>query len=598
MTTAPAMNRPGPRQNANRVLPAVDAPVSQDTAGQPVEGVMLNLTRGLIWVYLILWIVEGSLRKWYLVPFSDVLLVVRDPVVLLIYVCAVSCRTLTFNLFTGAVVLLGILSMIASVLVNPTGLVVAAFGFRANFLHLPLIFVMARALRPLDLKRMAWLLLILALPMAMVMAKQYRSDIDDWWNLGAGGGRMIIVLDRKVRPSGLFSFVSGPIIFYTATAAFLMAAISLRGWLKWWIALPAAAGTILACAVAGSRSLLGAVVVTLTCFLIGCVAFPRSLKYVAKLAAIGLGLFLVVSTFAVFQEGSSSTADRFVGATQNEGGLWTTVYARLIEPVFVSVGSVFEADPLGRGLGLGTVAGAILAGGKGFFGENEWLRTVSESGPFLGLAFMFTRAGLGAWLLLQSFRAARAGNLLPLALWGSGVQILVLGQFGQPTTLGGAVLLTGFCLAALNIPYEETRFSPTDSAAPQSAAETAPADATIQTENGLKPGVFSLRGALPRHDGKPIFGTYPKRLGKATDAGPAPEPATRIPGFAEEEYPSVQPGAFAIHSGGSTKVPGRSPNPRMPISRVAPKTDPIQGAPVKPGAFVVRPGIKRGNESV
>ena len=308
--------------------------------------------------------------------------------------------------------------------------------------------------------------------------------------------------------------------------------------------------------------------------------------------------FLIVSTFAVFQEGSSSTADRFAGATRNEGGLWSTVYARLIEPVSISVGSVFEADPLGRGLGLGTVAGAILAGGKGFFGENEWLRTVGESGPFLGLAFMFTRVGLGAWLLLQCFRAARAGNLLPLALWGSAVQILVLGQFGQPTTLGGAVLLTGFCMTALSIPYEETRFSPTDPAVPAIRHEMAPGEPPIQTENGLPPGVFSLRGAIPRQEGKPMFGTYPKRLSKVTDAGPTPEPASQNPELAQEEDPSARPGSFAIHSRGSSKVPKRVPRPKIPISGSASKKDPIQGPAVRPGAFVVRPEIKRDNESV
>ena len=39
---------------------------------------------GLLWVYLILLLVEGILRKWLLPEWSDVLLIVRDPVAFVI----------------------------------------------------------------------------------------------------------------------------------------------------------------------------------------------------------------------------------------------------------------------------------------------------------------------------------------------------------------------------------------------------------------------------------------------------------------------------------------------------------------------------------
>ena len=52
------------------------------------QRVIINLKR-LIWVYFFLLIFEGVFRKWLLPQFSDVLLVVRDPVVLLIYAVAI-----------------------------------------------------------------------------------------------------------------------------------------------------------------------------------------------------------------------------------------------------------------------------------------------------------------------------------------------------------------------------------------------------------------------------------------------------------------------------------------------------------------------------
>ena len=48
----------------------------------------------LIWLYFFLLIFEGTFRKWILPQFSDVLLVVRDPVVLAIYFLVIKARVL------------------------------------------------------------------------------------------------------------------------------------------------------------------------------------------------------------------------------------------------------------------------------------------------------------------------------------------------------------------------------------------------------------------------------------------------------------------------------------------------------------------------
>jgi len=47
-----------------------------------------------------------------------------------------------------------------------------------------------------------------------------------------------------------------------------------------------------------------------------------------------------------------------------------------------------------------------------------------------------------------SFSALRRGDLLPILIFSSGFILLLNGQLGQPTTLGFAVILNGFCLAA------------------------------------------------------------------------------------------------------------------------------------------------------
>jgi hypothetical protein len=45
-----------------------------------------------IWFYFFFLIFEGVFRKWLLPQFSDVLLIVRDPVVIVIYILAIKAR--------------------------------------------------------------------------------------------------------------------------------------------------------------------------------------------------------------------------------------------------------------------------------------------------------------------------------------------------------------------------------------------------------------------------------------------------------------------------------------------------------------------------
>src|ERR1700719_744977 len=113
-----------------------------------------------IWIYFILLIFEGTLRKWILPQFSDVLLVVRDPVVLVIYVLAIKARIFPRNGYMLALAIIAFLSWLVSLVVlepylslKPL-LLVTGFGFRSNFLHLPLIFVIGRAFDAEDVKKL------------------------------------------------------------------------------------------------------------------------------------------------------------------------------------------------------------------------------------------------------------------------------------------------------------------------------------------------------------------------------------------------------------------------------------------------------------
>ena len=114
------------------------------------ENPTIRNIRRLIWLYFWLLLIEGALRKWVLPQLTNPLLIVRDPVVLLIYVLAFRARVFPRNAWVFSLGIIGFLSVAVSFIALWTYLapsriaLVSAFGFRANFLHLPLIFLMPR----------------------------------------------------------------------------------------------------------------------------------------------------------------------------------------------------------------------------------------------------------------------------------------------------------------------------------------------------------------------------------------------------------------------------------------------------------------------
>jgi hypothetical protein len=159
----------------------------------------------------------------------------------------------------------------------------------------------------------------------------------------------------------------------------------------------------------------------------------------------------IMTRLPIFKEGAQILSDRF---TTSAEAAETTITKGMIERVFSEftegLSHIDKVPLFGYGIGIGTnVGGRILIGRPAFLlAENEWSRVLAESGPILGLAFLVWRTLLTFKLGWLSFIALRRGALLPILLFSSGFILLLKGQFGQPTTLGFAVFLSGLCLAA------------------------------------------------------------------------------------------------------------------------------------------------------
>lgn len=407
--------------------------------------------RRLLWAYFWLLLLEGALRKWFLVSLSGPLLLVRDPIVLGMYFLAFRAGIFPKDKFTLGVAALALLSfpaaLITTVYTDFSNLSVIFFGLRSNFLHLPLIFLIPKVFGSRDVKRLGRWVLVLSLPMALLMAAQFQAAPGDFLNKGAGEfGAQITSAMGKIRPAGTFSYITGPVEFFALVTAFLSFGILEKKTYSSTLLLSSAVGLALALAVSGSRSALAAAGIVLACLGIGAVLNRRALGGTLRLVVfLGVAVF-AVSFLPVFSEGIEVTSTRAEMAGAAEG----SIVLRFLRSLTDAFNDIVSIPLLGYGLGVGTNAGASLLRASGFLlAENEWPRLMLESGPVLGGAFIVLRTLLVVFLGKLSFLSAARGKILPVVLFGACAENLLSGQFGQPTTQGFVTLGAGLCLAAL-----------------------------------------------------------------------------------------------------------------------------------------------------
>jgi hypothetical protein len=424
------------------------------------ENPTIRNIRRLIWLYFWLLLIEGALRKWVLPQLSNPLLIVRDPVVLLIYVLAIRARVFPRNAWVLSLAIIGFLSLAVSFIalwpyLPPSRIaLVSGFGFRANFLHLPLIFLMPRVLRPEDVKRIGWWSLLLVVPMSLLMVAQFRAAPDALLNRTASGeGEMMTAALGKVRTAGTFSFVVGVVAYFALATGFLVWAALKRGVYKNWVLFAAGIALLIGVAVSGSRSVVGACAVVVSSLLLVLFLRPGAVNRFGQTLLVTVVLGFIVTQTPVFKEGLNVLTTRFTNVAESEEqsitvGLISRVFEGFSEGVHVFPNAPF----FGYGLGIGTNAGAKFLTGQNTFllSEGEWARMLLESGPVLGLAFLLWRCGVAVRIGLLCLQSVRRGNVLPLLLFSSGGLPLMNGQFGPPTILGFAVFTTGLALAAQN----------------------------------------------------------------------------------------------------------------------------------------------------
>jgi len=356
---------------------------------------------------------------------------------------------------------LAIASAGASIVGGQSNPLVIAYGIRINYLHLPLIWIMANVLTRKDVERLGCFLLLVAIPMTLVMIMQFQSPMNAPINRGIGGGEggQIFGAMGRIRPPGFFSFITGPQVFYPLVAAFFLHQATANRRLWWPVLIACGLAVIVALPVSISRTAMLATAIVGGVFVLSMsragIGLGSKFKTILTLGVVAVG----VSFLPIFDEARTVFLSRWVTAAGGEdrdawGGIIGRVLGGFTQPFYWASMAPF----FGYGIGVGSNVGArLLSGRMGFLlAEDEWGKIFLELGPVIGGAFIAFRVFLVLHLGFKSLNALfQHRDNLPILLFSAAAIPIALNQWAPPTLLGFAVVGGGLVLASLNEDSDE-----------------------------------------------------------------------------------------------------------------------------------------------
>jgi hypothetical protein len=462
------------------------APSSAGTAARAPaparERARRRLVRLVLAIYLMA-IFEGALRKYVFPQFGQFIFFIRDPFVLWAYLLATRWqlwprRDAMFRLACGFVVGGVLLLILQNAFAPPSDLrlLLGVYGWRAYFYYVPLAFLVGAQFRRDDLLRLARLTLLLAVPIAVLVAAQFFSPPGAAVNVGTSENQALQFRDLTVdvthiRAAGTFSSNVGQQQFVTTAFAMLLALLMMPATQRHFGALGmlAATGAILTCiALGGSRG------TTLQCVMILLFSLPiamlgrgTALRTRALLLPTALAIVAVLLYPVIFPEGFAVFVQRWQTAAVDERGFQGGVFGRALFGFVDFLRLVDTVPPLGYGLGFGGNASNLLQATvdgvrPGLLAETDYARHMVDMGPVCGLFYIGFRVALVAALLSRVVRATRrSGDPLPMMLFGYAGYVTLLSQItGNGSINVYGWLFTGLCLAACRVAAPATAWSP------------------------------------------------------------------------------------------------------------------------------------------
>ncbi len=432
------------------------------------QAVRQERTRNLIvkgiWVYFLLVLFDGALRKWFLPSLSGPLLILRDPVALWILINAWRWGYLGTNLTTVCMCVIGSFALYTAYFLGHGNIIVGTYGARIFLLHFPLIFVISSAMEKADLLKLARWTVIITIPMTMLIIAQFYSPQTAWINKSVGGeaGGGFSGAMNYFRPPGTFSFTNGNSLFYNFTGCFVIYFWFHAKEISRILLFASTVALLLAVPFSISRTLLFQLVISLLFALVP-VLLKRKRTPGLLVGLLTLSAIITALSFTPFFNTATTVfMSRFDTANSTEGGLNGVFLDRFLGGLIQAILMSSNQPIFGSGVGMGTNVGSmVLTGGRQFLvAEGEWGRVIGELGPILGLAVVIIRLKLAVSLIVKAFGKLREGSFMPWMLVSSSALSIAQAGWAQPTSLGFCIMLTGLTFASLRVDNTPRRTNP------------------------------------------------------------------------------------------------------------------------------------------
>lgn len=410
-----------------------------------------------IWLYLLLLIFEGALRKWVLPGLSEPLLIVRDPVAVAVLAFAIYHKAMNWNGYLLIIVLAGLIAIPASLLFGHGNPYVTLYGARYLLIHFPFLFLIGDCFDKSDVEKFGRFILWLTPLMTLLIVWQFYSPQSAWVNRGVGGdesGSGFSGAMGYFRPSGVFSFTSGTTTYFSLAAAYVVYFWLSKTNVNRLLLIAASVGVVMAIPISISRAYFFQFIITIAFGVFVSLTSPRAMLSVAVALVLMAVAFVGLQQLAFFKTSLTVFEARYTGANKTEGGLKGVLIDRFLGESYEGLADAAEKPIWGYGLGTGTALGwKLLANDRTIpvvSQEGEWNRMIHEIGPILGLLTVAVRLTLGFSLLFNSWRVIRMGNILPWILMSFGFLQITVAYWAQPNLLGFSIVMGGLVWASFN----------------------------------------------------------------------------------------------------------------------------------------------------
>jgi len=444
--------------NSKSLTPGINsARLAYDSVKRGVSKDPDSILRKGIWIYFILLIFEGALRKWIFPGLATPLLLIRDPLAIWLVIAGWRRGMLNGNMYVVVMFLVGTLAIFTAIFLGHGNILVALYGARVLIVHFPLIFIVYCVFDKEDIIKIGKFMVWLTIPMAILLVFQFYSPQTAWVNRGIGGdtsgGGFEGALNFFRGPT-TFSFTTGTALFFGLSACFIF-----YFWLdpKKHIGRPllicASIALLMSIPFSISRTLLLSVGITAAFVLLAVSRNPRFFGKVVIITIVLLMMFVGLSQLGIFQTATNAFSFRVNAASDTEGGVQGIVGGRVLNAFLGAYTSSDDIPFFGYGIGMGTNVGSTLLTGKTQFliAEGEWGRLIGEMGLVMGTIVIFIRLSLFYKIAVASFKRLKHGDFLPWLLLSNTLLIFPQLSWSQPTELGFCVIIAGFTVASTRV---------------------------------------------------------------------------------------------------------------------------------------------------